>query len=59
MAFFKNLKSNLEIFSELWAFMRVRKKWWLGPIIFVLLFLGLFIVLTQGSALAPFIYTLF
>lgn len=59
MAFFKNLKSKLEIFSELWAFMRIRKKWWLGPIIFVLLFLGLFIVLTQGSALAPFIYTLF
>ena len=59
MAFFKNLKSKLEIFGELWAFMRIRKKWWLGPIIFVLLFLGLFIVLTQGSALAPFIYTLF
>jgi hypothetical protein len=55
----KKLKSRLSIFGELWAFMRVRKKWWLGPIIFVLLFLGLFIVLTQGSALAPFIYTLF
>ena len=59
MAFLKNIKSHFEIFSELWAFMRIRKKWWLGPIIFVLLFLGLFIVLTQGSALAPFIYTLF
>jgi hypothetical protein len=55
----KRLKSRLTIFGELWAFMKVRKKWWLGPIIFVLLFLGLFIVLTQGSALAPFIYTLF
>ncbi len=52
-------KNRLTIFGELWAFMRVRKKWWLGPIIVVLLFLGLFIVLTQGSALAPFIYTLF
>ncbi len=39
--------------------MRVRKKWWLGPILVVLLFLALFIVLTQGTALAPFIYTLF
>lgn len=59
MGALKNLKSKLKIFGELWMFMRVRKKWWLGPIIFVLLFLGLFIILTQGSALAPFIYTLF
>ncbi len=56
---FKELKSRLTIFKELWAFMRVRKKWWLGPIFFVLIILGLFIVVTQGSALAPFIYTLF
>ena len=39
--------------------MKVRKKWWLGPIIFVLMLLSLLIVLTEGSALAPFIYTLF
>ncbi len=39
--------------------MRVRKKWWLGPIVMVLLLLGLLLVFTQGSALAPFIYTLF
>lgn len=39
--------------------MRVRKKWWLGPIILFLLFLSLLIVSTEGSALAPFIYTLF
>lgn len=50
---------RLAIFGELWQFMRVRKKWWLGPIIMVLVLLGLVIVLTQGSALAPFIYTLF
>ncbi len=56
---FKELKSRLTIFKELWAFMRIRKKWWLGPIFFVLIILGLFIVVTQGSALAPFIYTLF
>ncbi|MGO9482547.1 MAG: DUF5989 family protein [Candidatus Kryptoniota bacterium] len=55
----KRARNRLAIFGELWAFMRVRKKWWLGPIILVLLLLGFFIVLTQGSALAPFIYTLF
>ena len=59
MRFFKDLKARLSIFGELWAFMRVRKKWWLGPIIFVLLLLGMLVVLTEGSALAPFIYTLF
>ncbi len=53
------IAARFSIFGELWAFMRVRKKWWLGPIIIILLFLGLFVVLTQGSALAPFIYTLF
>jgi hypothetical protein len=48
-----------EFVVELWAFMRERKKFWLLPIITVLLFLGALIVLTQGSAVAPFIYTLF
>ena len=51
--------SRVSILAELWAFMKVRKKWWLGPIIFMLLLLGLLVVLTSGSALAPFIYTLF
>jgi hypothetical protein len=50
---------KLAILGELWDFMKVRKKWWLGPIIFMLLLLGLLVVFTQGSALAPFIYTLF
>ncbi|MBI5216393.1 MAG: hypothetical protein HY960_11630 [Ignavibacteriae bacterium] len=59
MKFIKKLTSRLAIFSEFWAFMRVRKKWWLGPIVFFLLLLGLIVVLTEGSALAPFIYTLF
>ncbi len=59
MGFLKDLNSKLSILGELWAFMRVRKKWWLGPILFVLVLLGLIVVLTQGSALAPFIYTLF
>jgi len=48
-----------EFVMELWAFMRERKKFWLLPIILVLVMLGTLIVLTQGSAVAPFIYTLF
>ena len=49
----------LELISDLWAFMKVRKKFWLAPIIIVLLLLGALIVFAQGSAVAPFIYTLF
>ena len=45
--------------SELWAYMRERKKIWLLPIIVVLFLLGSFLVLAHGSALAPFIYTIF
>jgi hypothetical protein len=48
-----------EFVMELWAFMKERKKFWLLPIILVLLMLGTLIVLTQGSAVAPFVYTLF
>jgi hypothetical protein len=48
-----------EFVLELWAFMRERKKFWLLPIVVVLLLFGGLIVLTQGSAVAPFIYTLF
>lgn len=48
-----------EIVVELWAFVKERKKFWLLPIIIVLLLLGSLIVLTQGAAVAPFIYTLF
>jgi len=49
----------LDLLKDLWGFMRVRKKFWLAPIILILLLLGALIVLTQGSAVAPFIYTLF
>ena len=49
----------IEFARELWTFMKVRKKFWLFPIILVLLVLGGLIVLTEGSAVAPFIYTLF
>ena len=45
--------------GELWAFLKVRKKFWLLPILLVMMMLGGLIVLTQGSAVAPFIYTLF
>lgn len=48
-----------EFVMELWAFMKERKKFWLLPIVIVLLLLGFLIILTQGSAVAPFIYTLF
>ncbi len=51
--------SKLSILSELWAFLKERKKWWLMPIIIFLVLLGGLIILTQGSALAPFIYALF
>ena len=49
----------MSILKELWAFMKARKKFWLAPIILLMLMLGALIVLTQGSAVAPFIYTLF
>ncbi len=55
----KKTKARVAILGELWSYMKVRKKWWLGPIFLVLILLGLLIILTQGSALAPFIYTLF
>jgi hypothetical protein len=45
--------------GELWGFMRERKKWWLLPVIIVMLVVGSLLVLAQGSALAPFIYTIF
>ena len=51
--------SKLSIISEFWDFMKTRKKWWLGPIVLIMLLMGLLIVLTEGSAVAPFIYTLF
>jgi hypothetical protein len=50
---------KLAIFGELWHFLRVRKKWWLTPILFMLVLIGLLAIFAQGSALAPFIYALF
>lgn len=51
--------AQLSIVSELWDFLKVRKKWWLAPILILFLLLGGLIILTQGSALAPFIYAIF
>lgn len=51
--------SNVGLFTELWAFMRVRKKFWLLPLILILFLFGALMVFAQGSVLAPFIYTIF
>ncbi|MCH7567765.1 MAG: hypothetical protein IH787_08945 [Nitrospirae bacterium] len=51
--------TTMSLLLEFWAFMRVRKKWWLLPIIVVMVLVGSLLVFAQGSALAPFIYTLF
>jgi len=49
----------MSMIKELWAFLRARKKYWLWPIFLMMALLGVLIVLAQGSAVAPFIYTLF
>ena len=49
----------MSLLKELWAFMRARKKYWLIPILVMMVILGALIVMAQGSAIAPFIYTLF
>ena len=49
----------MSLLAELWLFMKVRKKYWLVPIIVVMFLLGGLLILAQGSAIAPFIYTLF
>ncbi len=51
--------SKLSIISEFWDFLKTRKKWWLGPIVLIMMLMGMLIILTEGSAVAPFIYTLF
>jgi competence protein ComGC len=51
--------SKSRVFSELWQFMRENKKFWLAPIVIVLLLVGVLLVVAKGSALAPFIYTIF
>ena len=50
---------KISILKEFWEFLKVRKKWWLAPMLIVLVLLGLLIIVTEKSAVAPFIYTLF
>jgi hypothetical protein len=49
----------MSLVAELWAFMKERKKWWLLPVIVVMLVVGSLLIFAQGSVLAPFIYTIF
>jgi len=51
--------AKIEILVELWAFMRERKRYWLAPIVLILVLFGLLLVFTETSAVAPFVYTLF
>ena len=53
------IKEKVSLARELWLFMRTRKKWWLGPILFILLLMAALIIFAETSAIAPFIYTLF
>ena len=51
--------SKIQVINELWQFMRENKKYWMAPIVITLVLVGVLLVLAKGSAIAPFIYTLF
>ena len=53
------MEAILELAKDIWDFLRVRKKYWLAPLIITILFMGALIVFTQGSVVAPFIYSIF
>ncbi len=53
------MKVFFELVLDIWEFLRIRKKYWLAPLIFTILFMGALIIFTQGSVIAPFIYTIF
>jgi Family of unknown function (DUF5989) len=55
----KDSMKRFTILGELWHYVRARKRWWMGSIILILVVLSIFIVLVEGSAIAPFIYALF
>ena len=59
MAKLRGTKERLSLLGELWLFLKMRKRWWLGPILIVLILLGLVVVFAESSALAPFIYAIF
>ena len=53
------MEAFLELIKDIWNFLKVRKKFWLAPLIFSILFLSVLIITTQGSVIAPFIYSIF
>tara|TARA_B100000674_G_C37224594_1_gene638523 strand:+ start:242 stop:403 length:162 start_codon:yes stop_codon:yes gene_type:complete len=53
------MEAFLDLVKDIWDFLRIRKKYWLAPLIIIILVMGILIVCSQGSAVAPFIYTLF
>ncbi|MCQ9200652.1 MAG: DUF5989 family protein [Prochlorococcus marinus CUG1437] len=53
------MKAFIELIKDIWDFMRVRKKYWLAPLIITILIMGALLVFTQGSVVAPFIYSIF
>ena len=53
------MENILDLFKDLWDFLKVRKKYWLAPLIITIVLMGALIVFTQGSVIAPFIYTIF
>jgi len=53
------MKSFIELIKDIWDFLKVRKKYWLAPLIITIVLMGSLIVFTQGSVLAPFIYSIF
>jgi hypothetical protein len=55
----KRKTNRISLWKEVWRYLRVRKKWWLAPMLVILLGLGTVIVFTEGSVFAPFFYTLF
>ena len=54
-----NMETILDLMKDIWDFLRVRKKYWLAPLIITVVLMGCIIIFTQGSVVAPFIYTLF
>ena len=53
------MKDLLDLFKDIWDFLRVRKKYWLAPLIITIVLMGTLIIFTQGSVIAPFIYSIF
>ena len=53
------MEAALELFKDIWDFLKVRKKYWLAPLIITIILMGALIVFTQGSVFAPFIYSIF